>query len=125
MRAALARAVHSGQRFDIFIEARLFGAVPNTWKLCRKEWETDTLQLHLSLPFIGMTGGFRGFSPDGRTLVVGRGNLIAVYTVPDGRLIKTLTRGGTGAVRFSPDGLWLAQRGPNGIALWHLSTALN
>lgn len=86
-----------------------------------KLWETDTLQLHLSMPFIGMTGGFRGFSPDGRTLAVGRGNLITLYTVPDGRLIKTLTGGGTGAVRFSPDGLWLAQSGPNGIALWHLS----
>ena len=74
------------------------------------------------LSFIGMTGGFRGFSPDGRMLAVGLRNLITLYTVPDGHPIKTLIGGGTGAVRFSPDRLWLAQGGPNGLALWNLST---
>jgi len=74
------------------------------------------------LSFIGMTGGFRGFSPDGPMLAVGLRNLITLYTVPDGRPIKTLIGGGTGAVGFSPDRLWLAQGGPNGLALWNLST---
>jgi WD40 repeat protein len=87
-----------------------------------KLWETNTWQSRLSLPFIGMTGGFRGFSPDGLTLTVSHGNLITLYTVPDGRPIKTLTGGGTGTMRFSPDGLWLAQGSPNGIALWNLSS---
>jgi WD40 repeat protein len=90
-----------------------------------KLWETDTWQSRLSLPFIGVTGGFRGFSPDGRTLAMSRGNLITLYTVPDGHPIKTLTGGGLGALRFSPDGLWLAQGGPNGIALWNLSSPPN
>ena len=27
-----------GQKFYIFMEERLFGAVPNSWKLCRKEF---------------------------------------------------------------------------------------
>jgi WD40 repeat protein len=56
-------------------------------------------------------------------LAVGQENLITFYAVPDGSPIKTLTGGGTGAVRFSPDGMWLAQGGPNGINLWNLSTS--
>ncbi len=86
-----------------------------------KLWDTGTWQLRTSLPFIGMTGGFRGFSPDGRTLAVSRGNLVTLYGVLDGQPIKNLAGGGTGTVRFSPDGSWLAQGGPNGIALWNLS----
>ena len=90
-----------------------------------KLWETGSWQLRLSLPFIGMTGGFRGFSPDGRTLAIGRGNLITLYTVPDGQAVKHLTGGATAAARFSSDGRWLAQGGPNGIALWNLTAPRN
>jgi hypothetical protein len=59
----------------------------------------------------------------GSAPMVGHGNLITFYAVPDGRPIKTLVGGGKGAVSFSPDGLWLAQRGPGGIALWNLSAS--
>jgi WD40 repeat protein len=90
-----------------------------------KLWETGSWQLRLSLPFTGMTGGFHGFSPDGRTLAVGRGNLITLYTIPDGQPVKNLTGGATGAARFSSDGRWLAQGGPNGIALWNLTAPRN
>jgi len=54
---------------------------------------------------------------------VGRGNLITLYGVPDGQPIKNLAGGRTEAVRFSPDGSWLAQSGLKGIALWNLSTS--
>jgi WD40 repeat protein len=107
---------------DSRIDPANLGASMANLKHSIKLRETDTWQPRLSLPFIGMTGGFRGFSPDGRMLAVGLRNLITLYTVPDGHPIKTLIGGGTGAVRFSPDRLWLAQGGPNGLALWNLST---
>ncbi len=108
---------------DSRIDPANVGASMANLKHSIKLWETGTWQSRLSLPFIGMTGGFRGFSPDGRMLAVGQGNLITFYTVPDGRPIKTLAGGGRGAVRFSPEGTWLAQGGPSGIALWNLSTS--
>ncbi len=85
-------------------------------------WETGTWQLQFSLPFIGMTGGFGRFRPVGSMFTVSRGSLITLYSVPDGSPIKTLAGGGRGAVRFSPDGLWLAKGSPKGVALWNLSS---
>jgi WD40 repeat protein len=110
----------SGQ--DSRLDPNNFAASMATMKHSIRLWETGTWQPRLSLPFIGMTGGFRGFSPDGRTLAVSTGNFITLYSLPDGQPIRTLTGGETGAARFSPDGLWLAQGGPNGIALWNLSS---
>jgi WD40 repeat protein len=112
--------VTAGQ--DSRIDPTNVGASMANLKHSIRLWEFGTWQSRLSLPFIGMTGGFRGFSPDGSTLAVGQRNLIIIYAVPDGHPVKTLTGGGTGVVRFSPDGLWLAQNGPSGIALWNLST---
>ena len=107
------------------IDPTNLGASVANLKHSIKLWETGSWQLRLSLPFIGMTGGFHGFSPDGRTLAVGRGNLITLYTIPNGQSVKNLTGGATGAARFSSDGRWLAQGGPNGIALWNLTAPRN
>jgi WD40 repeat protein len=69
----------------------------------------------------GLLGG-KNFRPDGHVLAVTSMNGITLYEVPDGRAIKTLSGGGSATVRFSPDGLWLAQGGGNGIVLWNLSS---
>jgi WD40 repeat protein len=106
---------------DSRIDPTNMGASMANLKHSVRLWKTGTWQSQLSLAFIGTTGGFGRFSPDGGMFTVSTGNLITLYSVMDGRPIKTLAGAGRGAVRFSPDGLWLAQGGPDGIALWNLS----
>jgi WD40 repeat protein len=107
---------------DSRIDPANVGASMANLKHSIKLWDTGSWQARWSLPFIGMTGGFRGFSPDGRSLAVGRANLITLYNITDGQPIRNLTGVGPGAARFSADGRWFAQGGPHGIALWNLST---
>jgi WD40 repeat protein len=107
---------------DSRIDPGNFAASMANLKHSIKLWEIGTWRQGLSLQFTGMTGGFRGFSPNGQTLAVITGNLISLYSLPEGKVVRTLTGGGNGTLRFSPDGMWLAQSGPNGIALWNLSS---
>jgi WD40 repeat protein len=107
---------------DSRIDPTNLGASFASMKHSIKLWETGTWQLRTSLLLVGMGGGLGKFSPDGRVLAVTTKNLIRLYDVPDGRVIKTLSGGGGGAVRFSPDGQWLAQGSGIGIAFWNLSS---
>lgn len=105
------------------IDPANFAASMANLKHSIKLWEVGTWQERLALPFTGMTGGFSGFSPDGHMLAVGRADSISttLYSVPDGRELKTLAGGGAGRLSFSPDGLWVAQ----GFNLWNLGSPGN
>jgi WD40 repeat protein len=85
-----------------------------------KLWDTATWQMRTALQFVGMVGGLGNFSPDGQLLAVTSQNSVTLYSVPDGRAVKTFSGAG-GVVRFSPDGQWLARASANGIALWNLT----
>jgi WD40 repeat protein len=85
-----------------------------------KLWDTATWQMRTALQFVGMVGGLGNFSPDGRLLAVTSQNSVTLYSVPDGRAVKTFSGAG-GVVRFSPDGQWLARASANGVALWNLA----
>src|SRR4029077_3599051 len=86
-----------------------------------KLWDTTTWQMRTTLQFVGMVGGLGNFSLDGRLLAVRSQNSVTLYSVPDGRAVKTFSGAG-GVVRFSPDGQWLARVSANGIALWNLAS---
>ena len=85
-----------------------------------KLWDTATWRMRTALQFVGMVGGLGNFSPDGRLLAVISQNSVTLYSVPDGRVVKTFSGAG-GVVRFSPDGQWLARGSANGIFLWSIS----
>jgi len=86
-----------------------------------KLWDTAAWQMRTALQFVGMVGGLGNFSPDGRLLAVTSQNSVTLYSVPDGRAVKTFSGAG-GVVRFSPDGQWLARASANGIALWNVAS---
>ena len=102
------------------LDPRNLGASLASMKHSLKLWDTATWQMRTALQFVGMVGGLGNFSPDGRLLAVTSQNSVTLYSVPDGRAVKTFSGAG-GAVRFSPDGQWLARASANGIALWNLA----
>ena len=107
---------------DSRLDPAHLGASLAAMKHSIKLWDTSTWQLGNSLPFVGTGGGgFGKFSPDGRMLAVTSPHGVTLYSVPDGRVIKTLAGAGSEGVRFSPDGQWLARGGGNGIAFWNLA----
>ena len=109
----------SGQ--DSRLDPANLGASLAGMKHSMKLWDTGTWQLRMTTPLVGISGGLGTFSPDGRMFAITSRNSVTLYSVPEGRVIKTLTGAGGAGVHFSPDGQWLAQGGGNGIALWNLS----
>lgn len=105
---------------DSRVDPANFAASIANLKHSIKLWQVDTWQERLALPFIGMTGGFRGFSPDGHRIAVGRADSdsTVLYSVPDGHELKILAGGWAGRLAFRPDGSWVAQ----GLKLWNLSS---
>lgn len=102
------------------LDPRNLGASLASMRHSLKLWDTATWQMRTALQFVGMVGGLGNFSPDGRLLGVTSQNSVTLYSVPDGRAVKTFSGAG-GVVRFSPDGQWLARASANGIALWNLA----
>ena len=103
------------------LDPRNLGASLASMRHSLKLWDTATWQMRTALQFVGMVGGLGNFSPDGRLLAVTSQNSITLYSVPDGRAVKTFSGAG-GVVRLSPDGQWLARASANGIALWNLTS---
>jgi WD40 repeat protein len=103
------------------LDPRNLGASLSSMRHSLKLWDTATWRMRTALQFVGMVGGLGNFSPDGRLLAVTSQNSVTLYSVPDGRAVKTFSGAG-GVVRFSPDGQWLARASGNGIALWNLAS---
>ena len=102
------------------LDPRNLGASLANMRHSLKLWDAATWQMRTALQFVGMVGGLGNFSPDGRLLAVTSQNSVTLYSVPDGRAVKTFSGAG-GVVRFSPDGQWLARVSANGVALWNLA----
>ena len=84
-------------------------------------WDVEEGKEMLQLPLSSSSRMSVAFSPEGRRLVTGDGQIIRLWDIPQGRLVGTLkaTYGGINALGFSPDGRTFVSASGDGKArLW-------